>query len=1332
MQFQRKTCHQLTTLGLFILLALSLPFLAPIPNFAHSQSIISPENLELETTPNNPPSWAPDPVLQPDASSLPYSFGNLLVVYGNYVNESSQEPVEVWTSLFEGMGFNTTVIHLADFTVTANYDLIVVIPSVGTSTASFGVSATKAQTIIACPTPVLLLGYGHEVLDRVWDIDPSSDLIPCIERYLWSPNEAFQIFSLPHSISHTSERFNIYTDHIFYDAYRLTSLPEKAEILGTNALGSGAQILWFRAHSTNPHLYYWGIDQTVKLSPHGINFCENLIHWLIRPQLQDRLGNAIAALQLIPPTPTDYWAVQGAGGFGYPLEPSLRFTFYVTDVVQTHGLDVNISAFGSWLLSTYNPLYGYFEDLASPQLKDRCLTTSMSVLTANALGILSQLDVQQVGDYIADCQDSITGGFFSEQGASHTNLKATRFAVEALLLLGQQSKINIDAVVSYVGSCQEGDPSNTEYGGFYSSPDGGIVASLVDAVDALTILNHLAAVDTINQTALLNFIMICEDPIGSSVFDAKISFDSDEWVLGTSCALQLLAILAALDLVDINASRAFILINQFSNGGWGRGDVLHDFHNSPDETWCAVQTLALTGGLGTSQEALSAYLNQCCTGWGGATEPILFGDFLTSTQILSALFQVDAINAVNLTSFLVYLNNCWSSTRSSFIAHQYPPGVGTDTDTPTPDRIALESGTFGPLYHYTFAQLVSILNITGNPWDSRSDLIRQEIEASQTFTSGYSGMFGLHHLYVGRESDSAFRFDTTCWSILAHAALGGQPTDLINATAALSYLQSCLQGNETHQYFHDTFHSIPFPDPWRTAEGNLADTWFGLQAWRYLDPTLAGLNGQSLATHTNHYLQNNPTLVTTYYATEILHFLTVSGLYPEAVNLLDYEELAASLLACFTYQGLVVEPSLPNGKWTPYLLDIALQLINRLNLLPLLDENPILDLTQITYPQGIVPIGSTATFSVSVNETRWNQLTTPITIFIQIFDTTYSNSSSSINPRNWELWEIIPSKFGALGPQNLTITAMAPGAIPYYVEYSSICEVWGNITVHASYQPSLSVPQGNLLNVSIQLTLEGSTGVESQITNGEVFLAIESPPQTYPASHQGLGIYRAQIPTHDLDPGLYLLHVNASAPYCTVFSTTEVLTILEFSITLATELIITVEPLEVEDSTLTATVAIGIQLNYLNGTETHGLSANLTLEVITQDTSRIFQTMLRTNENGRCDISIPTPPPGSYTIFAAYEGQSGFAPCSQSKSFLVHYPDNREAGNSSIIILISLVIMIVGLIGGIICFVRLQGRLNRFTQMFPSGPSTNATPNLELHSMIDPSPSEEKNEESDD
>jgi hypothetical protein len=628
-----------------------------------------------------------------------------------------------------------------------------------------------------------------------------------------------------------------------------------------------------------------------------------------------------------------------------------------------------------------------------------------------------------------------------------------------------------------------------------------------------------------------------------------------------------------------------------------------------------------------------------------------------------------------------------------------------------------------------YAQLISILNLTETHWEQRSDLILQEIEASQTLASDYSGMFGLHHLYVGRETDYTFRFDSTCWNLLAHAALGGHPTDLINDTAALAYLQSCLQDNGTHQYFHDSIHSIRFPEPWRFAEGNLANTWFGLQAWSYLDPSLTGLIGQSLATYSSHYLQHNPSLVTIYYAIEILYFLTESGLYPEALTLLNREELVTHLITSLTYQGLIEEPSIPKGKWTFYILDLALQTINRLNLFPMLDVNPILHLSQIHYPQGTFSIGAQVVFSALVSETRWNQLPTNINICVQIFDTHFVNSTCPINPRDWLLQKTIPTKLGALGPQNLTITAIAPGAIPYYAEYIQICEVSGNIITRANFLPSLSIPQSVPMNVSIQLNLEGSTSPDSQITNGKVLLAIKSFPQLYNASHQDLGLYTTQIQTQDLNPGTYLLQINASAPYCKISSTTEVLVILVFNTEFTTELTVTVNPIEVENYFLTLAVEINIHLGFLNGTETYGLSANLTLELITQDSNRYFHTRLTSNEVGQCKMTIPTPPPGVYDILVKFEGQPGFSACSQTIQFRVRYPQNHKPEILSSIVLVSLVIMILGGVSSIVFFLRLQNRLNRFIRLFQSSQNSQATPILELFSLDEQLPHNKNDEE---
>jgi len=268
------------------------------------------------------------------------------------------------------------------------------------------------------------------------------------------------------------------------------------------------------------------------------------------------------------------------------------------DMVATCGLDVNTTSFGSWLRDQFNSTLGCFEDLASPQLLDRCITTSIAVQISEHLEILSQFNISLIGDYLARCQDPTTGGFFKEIGGDTTNLQATRFAIEALDTIGQLAKINTSTAITYIKNCQELDPFSTEYGGFYSSNSNSLVASLINTYDALTALSHLGGPNFVNVVALLDFLSNCEETQGSGIFDTRLSMSADERILGTSNAIQILTLLDKLTLFNTSNGRSFILANQYPNGGWGRGDILHDFHNSPDETWYAVQGLILTGGLG--------------------------------------------------------------------------------------------------------------------------------------------------------------------------------------------------------------------------------------------------------------------------------------------------------------------------------------------------------------------------------------------------------------------------------------------------------------------------------------------------------------------------------------------------------------------------------------------------------------------------------------------------------------------------------------------------------------------------------------------------------------
>ncbi len=1210
-------CH-ITLLCLFLLPLLSDRPLTPFEDVDTKLSALSPpdkiqafdQSPTTSSSSNSPLSAIPSRVLPaPDYAPLQITFGNLMLIYGDYVNESYQEPVEAWTTLFQNLGFNTTISHINNLSYTTGCDLIIVTPSVGTSGASFGVSQNATDILSNYSQPILLLGYGHEVLDRLYGFDPVNHFIPSIERYLWSPLNTSQIFSLPHNIPLNSGRYGLYSQLVHYDAYRKTALPDKAEILGTNFDGSGVQLLWFRSLANNPFIYYWGIDQVESLNIYGRQFCENLLHWLIRPTLQQRLGNTLSTWQLPLKANEEYWKVQGAGGFGYPLEPSLRLSYYVTDIIESFNLAVNISSFASWLATCYNPLFGYFEDLASPQLNDRCMTTAMGVLMAEALNILDQFNQTRISTYLASCQDAISGGFFTEFGAPQITLATTCFALEGLAALGQLNAIDISAAIDFVVACQELNPMNSEYGGFYSTASGGFSASLIETLHALKALVQLNALDAVNQTALLLFLASCEEPAGSNVFDTKYTMDSEEWILGTSCALQILSILDQLPQYNSSVSRTYILANQFPNGGWGRGDFLHDFHNSPDETWYGVQALALTGGLGLTEPNLLQYLTHCLTGWGGASEPVIFGDFLSSVDVIQTLWQVDGLRFLNFSAFLSYLDNCWSPSRNSFTAHQLPASIGADTDTPTPDRIAMETGTFGPLYHYGYSQLAAKLGLTYEPWTTRAIHIRQEIEDCQTTALGYTGMLGIHHLYVGHESNLTFRFDTTCWNLLAHQGLGGLPTDLKNASAILAYLTSCLHENATHQYFQDLAHAIRPPAQWRAADGYLAETWLGLRAYAYLNPSLAGLNGDKLAFFARQYLHENASLLSIYYATEILYFLVEMGLNPNAFYGLDWSIIHDQLLTTFSYEGLVTDPFLPQGKWNPYLVRLGTELIQRMNLLTDLDVSPILDLTQITSPLGNVTLGASFTLSATVIETHWGQL--PDTIHIQtvLFNTSFL-SFCGLNPAgSFMLQDLIPINLNALGPQNLTLFAHSPGSIPAYSIISSFCTGWGTLSLSTTLVPGTSIPRSIPLNVTVNIGLAGASLPQSPIANGAVVLTLLSTPETYGASYVGASQYHVSIPTQNLRSTSYILRINASVPYCTFFTETMTITVIVFDTTLDIENIQPATPV------LFDPVAIGISLRNENGTKLTGYKVlfNLTRP---GDSIPYHSVSLTTNQTG--------------------------------------------------------------------------------------------------------------------
>ncbi len=1248
-------CRLLKTFLCFLLLLLPLvgsglrrpaPFPAhSLSNTSHTTTTLS--NAEVPAMKDSSPKSVGTMESLPPAAS-PSNLGHLLLVYGGFTNDTTQEPTDAWEGLFGDLGYMVETHHISNIPSLSTADVVVVLPSVGLQNSTFGVTYEQAQNIVKLSRPTLLLGYAHEVLDQLFTFNPDTDFIICTEKYLWTDEQDLQIFQVPNHISETNGQIPLYSDHISYDAYRINRLPDQASVLGSNFGQTGVQLLWIRALTNNTHLYYWGIDQTIHLNSNGRFFLQNLLLWLQRPPLSERFGGLLAEWQLATSSVDEYWAIQGVGGYGYPLEPSIPNTYYVSDLVITYSLPINLSTVDDWLRTTcYNNTLGCFEDLASPQYTDRCITTSMAIIALSKLNQLTGIDLELISDYIASSQDAITGGFYQEPSSAYTSLKATRYALTALNLLGHLQKINITLATEYIRSCQELDIQSTEYGGFYATATGGFLASLPSSLDAIEALTLLSQLETINQSALLMFLANCEESGQNNVFDTQYTFDSDEWIFGTACALRILQILDKLELYNSTISRNYLLSGQFPNGGWGRGDTSHDFHNTPDETWYAIQGLEVTGGLGLTTSNLTSYLLACCTHWGGITEPQFFGDLLTGWYLLSALSQVGGLKYINQTAFLDYLKNCWVASWSSFSWHQVPEQVSANTDLPTPDRTAIECSTFGPLYHYIYSILTQILALQGPEWTYYSDKIKTEIQTSQTLASGYEGMFGPSHHYVGQESNITFRFDGTCWSLIAHQNLGGTPSALMDSTAALTYLQSCLQDNGSYQYFHDLAHHLPPPLEFRVGGAILFETWLGLQAYGYLEPSLSTINETRIATFVLDQLTPNCSLLTSFLVTDILRLLAEFNLLPDALALIDRNQIKEKILQQLQYNGLVHDSQFETQRWVPQSTHWALSTAHILDLLPHLDLCPQLQLSILSSPLGLINCGDNLSLQITITELHWDLQPENLTITSHLFNTTFSNF---IGPDSQNIWSCnlsVPTTAAALGPQNLAITAHAHQTIPDTTSILAFCEVWSNLTIATIYDPGHQVLRSLPLNLTVQVTLQDGNGTSATIDNALAIVTNYNTTDQFILTYQSLGNYRTELDTTGLVPGLHQLNFNITAPYCTPYTELDQILILVKATTLDWQNPEPTTPIVFEPSQLS------VQLRDSNNTILTGYFVQFNLTKPGDSIPSIFYNNI-TDSNGIALITWTPSTIGQWIINYQFSGQNQYSSTSGTESLIIY------------------------------------------------------------------------------
>jgi hypothetical protein len=380
-------------------------------------------------------------------------------------------------------------------------------------------------------------------------------------------------------------------------------------------------------------------------------------------------------------------------------------------------------------------------------------------------------------------------------------------------------------------------------------------------------------------------------------------------------------------------------------------------------------------------------------------------------------------------------------------------------------------------------------------------------------------------------------------------------------------------------------------------------------------------------------------------------------------------------------------------------VDLGLKLANRLKLLAFLDCNPILNISNVNYPKGKFAVADPVSFSATISELRWKLQLTNITVTAIIFDSSFSNSCDPAHPGTWNLNQIIPTKATALGLHNLTLVARSPGAIPAFICYTEICEVWGNISLHAIYQPGLEVPQSIPLNCSYQLSITGAVGFESHLTNGNISVTISEYPAIFYPSYQGMGWYSCLIPTDQLDAITQVLSINASVPYCQSVHTTDLLNITVIA-TISPTITLNVDPLEIDDAFLSPIITIEVYLTYTNGTHTLGIPADLTFELRTENSNLIYGFGIITDNLGFCHFEIETPSPGIYTLRVEFSGHQQFRPCSRFTPLIVRTPTNPLSAFFSPLLLASLAFLSFGVLIGCSLFILRRKRVLRIQGQF--------------------------------
>jgi prenyltransferase beta subunit len=196
-----------------------------------------------------------------------------------------------------------------------------------------------------------------------------------------------------------------------------------------------------------------------------------------------------------------------------------------------------------------------------------------------------------------------TLGGFADRYNESASVAGTYYALEALLVLGQLSRINSTLAITWLNSCQVLVPANsTSYGGFVNGRNA-TFATLQSTYMAVRCLEILGALASMNQSAAIAFALSCyRSDSDYPQYQGGFGQTPDDFVSTQSAtyyAVATLSILGADSQLAADAVSAWVLGKQCTDGGFA--DTIPASGLAP-ETYFAVATLALLNRLDSLNE----------------------------------------------------------------------------------------------------------------------------------------------------------------------------------------------------------------------------------------------------------------------------------------------------------------------------------------------------------------------------------------------------------------------------------------------------------------------------------------------------------------------------------------------------------------------------------------------------------------------------------------------------------------------------------------------------------------------------------------------------------